>query len=98
MDLFSNKFIWFVHLNYQPPLPLCYRRLESKNAEVIGGKTGSHITGHSESYWDKLKELIRIGYIPVDIAKDLGLLNSDWTPPKIDEIDDQIKEGYYQLK
>jgi len=98
MDLLNNKLIWFVHLSYEPPLPLCYRRIEDKSAEVIGGKTGSHRTGHSESYWDKLKELIGLGYIPAEIAKDLELLDLNWIPPKMDDIDNKIKEGYYRLK
>lgn len=90
--------ILFVHLGYSPPLPLLFRRISAKGAMVIGGKTGSHRTGHSETYWDKLKEIIKLGYTPVEIAKDVGLLNEDWAPPQLDQIDQLVKEGYFHLK
>jgi len=93
MDFLSYDKIWFVHLNYIPPLPLCYCRINGKQAEIFGGKTGSHRTGHSESYWDKLKEIIELGYVPVDVAKDLGLLTSDWKPPPIEDINKKVREG-----
>jgi len=62
-----------VHLGFEPPILLRFTRVGS-GASIEGGKTGSHTTGHGESYWDKFKELIALGYIPVDDALNLNLL------------------------
>jgi len=93
-----EKKIWFVHLGYEPPLPLKVEILANHSARVIGGKSGSHMTGHGESYWDKIVEIIRLGFTPVDIAKDLGNISSDWTPPSEERLDSEIKKGFYSLK
>jgi len=37
----ENEVIWFVHLGYDPPLPLRLQRTSGFGAEVVGGKTGS---------------------------------------------------------
>ena len=92
----SEQDIWFIHPNYDPPLPLCYRR-QGHSASIVGGKTGSHHTGHTENYWDKFTEVLRLGFVPVDIAKDLGIIPAKWTPPDPRTLDNQIKQGHFKL-
>ena len=93
-----EKQIWFVHLGYEPPLPLKVEILPNHAARVIGGKSGSHMTGHGESYWEKIVEVIRLGFVPSEVAKDLGFLRPDWTPPDEGQLDNKIKGGSYLLK
>lgn len=90
--------IWFVHLGFEPPLPLKFERTAGLGAQIRGGKTGSHMTGHGETYWDKFAEIIRLGFIPADIAKELGYISIDWAPPDTENLDNQIREGFYVLK
>jgi hypothetical protein len=66
-------------------------------AEIIGGRCSAHNTGHNETYWSKFTEIIRLGYIPVCVAKELGILNDAWLPPCIDTLEDEIKKGVYKL-
>jgi len=47
----------------------------------MGGRTGSHQTGHGETYWSKFKEVIDHGYIPLEDANDLRLLPQGWRMP-----------------
>ena len=89
------KQIWFVHLGYEPPLPLKVEILPNHRARVIGGKSGSHLTGHNENYRDKITEVIRLGYIPSEIAKDLGFVSPDWTPPDESQLDSEIQKEAY---
>lgn len=93
-----DKEMWFVHLGYDPPLPLKIERIVDLGASVVGGKTGSHRTGHGETYWDKFVEIIKLGFMPVDVAKDLRKLSEDWTPPDESKLDKEIKGGIYRLK
>ena len=96
--IFDDDIIWFVHLGYEPPLPLRLKRLNVRGAEVVGGKSGSHITGHGESYWDKIVEIVKYGYIPVNVAKDIGLLDASWNPPNIKSLDKLVSRGVFQLR
>ncbi len=90
--------IWFVHLGFQPPLPLKIERTDRFGANVIGGKTGSHCTGHGETYWSKIVEVINLGFIPADVARDIGQLANDWLPPDLATLDEKIRTGFYVLK
>jgi len=90
--------IWFVHLGFEPPLPLKIERTSDLGARVIGGKTGSHRTGHGENYWDKVVEVIKLGYVPVDVAKDIKRLDLNWTPPDETTLDRTIEAGFYVRK
>lgn len=96
MNITKGHIYWLVHEKSQ--LPVGFVRLLNNGALVLGGKSGTHFTGHGESYWQKFKELISWGYIPKDIAIDLRLLPSDWRPPVISssterEWLDKIKNG-----
>ncbi len=90
-----GKLYWFVHSVNN--VPLGFIRQRNNGAFIIGGKTGSHCTGHLESYWDKLKEVISLSYIPVDIGKELRLVQESWKPPAItpddQEFIDRIQKG-----
>ncbi|NCC49582.1 MAG: hypothetical protein EOM20_00050 [Spartobacteria bacterium] len=92
------KNIWFVHSQYEPPMPLCLQRREGLGAHIDGGKTGPHSTGHGETYWDAFRETVQLGYIPVDVAKEIGALDMNWNPPTIEELNKNIKKRVYQLK
>lgn len=81
MNIEKGYVHWFIHEVNKTPLG--FIRLSKAGALVIGGKTGTHLTGHGESYWKKLKEIISLGYIPVEIAAELKLLPLDWSPPEI---------------
>ena len=89
-----GKLYWFVHLDSTPPVPLGFVRGARDNAFIIGGKTGSHGTGHGESYWQKLKEVIAMGYTPVDVARNLGFLPDEWTPPELSRTDREHVEKH----
>jgi hypothetical protein len=88
---------WFVHPSAVPPVPLGYIRDNRGGAFVIGGKTGSHYTGHGESWWAKLSEIAALGYIPVELASRQRLITTDWSPPALDDKDShlvrRIQEG-----
>ncbi|MFO7534493.1 MAG: hypothetical protein R6X19_02205 [Kiritimatiellia bacterium] len=94
----QEKEIWFVHLGFQPPLPLKIERIDRFGANVIGGKTGFHCTGHGETYWSKIVEVIKLGFVPADVAQDIGQLGSDWSPPDSATLAERIKGGFYKLK
>ncbi len=84
---------WFVHLKKKPLVTLGFIRSSKGSAFVIGGTTGSHFTGHGESFWDKYKEIISLGYVPVEVAKDLGQLSSEWKPPDLSPPDKEDVES-----
>jgi len=94
----ENEIIWFVHLGYDPPLPLRFKRTSNLGACVTGGKTGSHKTGHGETYWDKLVEIIRLGYLPDSVAKETGQIDNNWTEPDASRLDETITRGEYKLR
>jgi len=87
--------IWFVHFGFDPPLPLKIERTSDLGARVIGGKAGSHRTGHGENYWEKVVEVIKLGYVPVDVAKDIKRLDLNWTPLYEATLDQKIEAGFY---
>ena len=75
-----KKVYWFVEPE-SPLTPLGFIR-DGRGAFVIGGKTGSHLTGHAETWWDKLLLIGSLGYIPVELAIKRGVISEDWTPPQ----------------
>jgi hypothetical protein len=74
---------WFIDSAAIPPIPLAFVRDNRGGALVIGGKTGSHYTGHGESWWAKLSKIAALGYIPVEVASRQQLIPHDWTPPAL---------------
>jgi hypothetical protein len=81
MKIDEGQIHWFIHELDKTPTGLI--RMRNGGALIIGGKTGTHLTGHGESYWAKIKELISHGYVPVEIAMELQLVPADWQQPEI---------------
>jgi hypothetical protein len=75
-----KKVYWFIEPD-SPLTPLSFIRA-GRGAFVIGGKTGSHLTGHVETWWDKLLLIGSLGYIPVELAIGGKLIPEDWAPPR----------------
>jgi len=67
-------------------------------ARVVGGKTGSHSTGHGETYWDKFKEIVAMGFIPVEVAKEIGAIPEEWSHPEESTLDKEVESGNFRLK
>jgi hypothetical protein len=80
-----KKVYWFIEPD-GPLTPLGFIRA-GRGAFVIGGKTGSHLTGHVETWWDKLLLIGSLGYIPVELAIGRGLIPENWAPPRLSEKD-----------
>lgn len=63
---------------------------------MIGESTSTYHTRHDESWWDKLCELGRYGYIPVELAG-RSVVPDEWSPPKLTEREafvlDRIRRG-----
>lgn len=81
MIIEQRQIHWFIHERDQTPLG--FARLRNGGALILGGKTGSHLTGHGESYWKKLKEVINLGYMPAETAMELKVIQPSWVPPEI---------------
>ena len=81
---------WFVHPSTVPPTPLGFIRNNRGGALLIAGLTGSHCTGHKDTWWDKFQLLIADGYIPLEIAQARGLISPAWLPPALDNTDHVI--------
>jgi hypothetical protein len=81
---------WFVHPSTVPPTPLGFIRTNGRGALLIGGLTGSHMTGHKDTWQDKFRLLISDGYLPIEVAQAQGLVSESWKPPAVDGIDHGI--------
>ena len=88
----DEQSIDLVHPGFDPPVPLRFSRLGS-GASIEGGRTGSHQTGHGETYWNKFKEMIDLGYIPVEDATSLNLLPEGWEMPDREQWDELISSS-----
>jgi hypothetical protein len=82
---FSSKIEWFVHPDTDPPCPLGIIRTHGGGALVIGGRTGSHMTGHGESYSKKM--IVDSGYIDLTNAINRNIVSASWSPPTLDDQD-----------
>src|SRR3954451_16045400 len=85
-----GRLVWFVDPSRTPPTSLGYVRDPDGGAFAIGGPTGSHMTGHAESWWQKLSLIASQGYIPVELAITKRIVSDDWSPPAISEADMRI--------
>jgi len=92
----KNETIWFVHPQYNPPLPLRFQRTNGFSAKIIGGRFNDHNTGHIETYWDKFIEIIKLGYIPITVAQESGILSDEWQPPSVELLKNDIDNGKYK--
>src|SRR5258706_12796720 len=78
---------WFVHPSAVPPVPLGFIRTNGRGALLIGGLTGSHMTGHKDTWKDKDQLLISDGYVPIQAAQAQGLISMGWKPPVPNDTD-----------
>lgn len=84
------KIFWLVKIKQNQKIVLGLLRDKYDGCFIIGGPTGSHYTGHGESWKSKWKEYLNKGYIDVDLAKKNQLLPLNWFPPKITQKDQSI--------
>jgi hypothetical protein len=59
---------------------------------IIGGPTGTHITGHSEKPKEKILKLLNQGYIIESVAKKEKTIKDVLIKPKIDKEDLKLIE------
>jgi hypothetical protein len=78
---------WFVHPETDPPCPLGFLRDSRDGALIIGGQTGTHMTGHGERATAKMNEILSLGYIPLADAIKSNLIPAAWTPPSLNASD-----------
>jgi len=72
-----GRLFWFVDPSTNPPTTLGFVRDPDGGAFAVGGPTGSHLTGHAESWWDKLSLIAAQGYVPVELAMKRRLVPDD---------------------
>ncbi|MCE2961280.1 MAG: hypothetical protein ACK46A_09250 [Akkermansiaceae bacterium] len=82
----DGQSIDLIHPGFNPPIPLRFTRCGT-SATIQGGVSEFHQTGHGASYWNKFKEVIAHGYIPVEDAISLNLLPQGWKMPETHEWD-----------
>lgn len=83
------EILWFIKEN-NPKKALGLLRSQGNGCFIIGGPTGSHLTGHGESWESKWKEYLAKGYIDIGTAKKKGLISLSWAHPKINKEDKYI--------
>jgi hypothetical protein len=98
MKLDIGKIQWLIYPAREPLIALGFVRVNKGGALIIGGKTGTHFTGHGESYWKKFTEIISLGYIPVEVAQDLKILPLNWQPPQLSSSERDFILGIQQGK
>jgi hypothetical protein len=93
-----GKPMWFIKQGTNDSSQcLAFVRTNKGGAFIVGGPTGSHFTGHGESWQKKLKEINGKGFMTVAEAQKNGLIEIRWTPPNIlfgdQELIDKIVAG-----
>jgi nucleoside-diphosphate-sugar epimerase len=86
----SNEVTWLIRNIDKKLNVLGFIRDHKSGFFVIGSPTGSYYGGHSESWENKWKELLREGYVSSTEAIKRGLIPKDWTSPKISKQDNEI--------
>ena len=84
---------WFVELSTKPPTALGFLRSDVGGSIVIGGVTGSHLSGHSEGWWEHFCRVVASpGCIPIEEAVRCRAVPPDWSPPPFsDEDTDRVR-------
>lgn len=85
-----NEILWLAKEEAKDTIVLGFLRDHQEGAFIIGGNTGSYYTGHNEGWEDIWNEYIEAGYIPVDLAKQKGILDKNWIPPSISREDQEL--------
>jgi hypothetical protein len=88
---------WLIHKVHGTAFPVAFVRAHKGGAYVFGGPSGSHLTGHRESWREKWDLLEKEGYVSLEVAHKLGLIPPDWRPPddlaNKDSVITMIREG-----
>ena len=87
-----GRLCWFIDRSSPSSAPLAFIRDHRGGAYVVGGPTGSHYTGHAESWWDKLSLIASSGYIPVELAMQKKIIPPDWAAPSMADKEAQLVE------
>jgi hypothetical protein len=67
--------MWFVHLGSEPPLPPTLERTAGLGGSSFRRQNWIISDGTWENLWDKIIEIIKLGFIPVDAAKEVAEKN-----------------------
>ena len=86
----KEKILWLVKKDGNHTNVIGFLRDQGDGCLIIGGPTGSHYTGHYESWRSKWEVYMRDGYIDVDAAIKSKIIPSDWHTPKISSKDQVI--------
>ena len=78
-----ERIYYFIHPR-APIATLAFIRERAGGARILGGRSGSHRTGHGESWWDAFSKIVALGYIPLDVARERGIVATDWQPPTLE--------------
>ena len=85
MDLKQGVIYWFVDSKNPKKYPLGIIRTYTFGTMILGGKTGSHFTGHGETWQMKLSEVSSLGYIAIEDAIKKEIVSKDWQPPSFNK-------------
>lgn len=78
----KNEIIWLVN-KHEKKITLGFLRDQRGGCLIINGPTGSHYSGHAESWKEKYNYYLREGFIEVEYAKRKKILSHDWKPQRI---------------
>jgi len=56
---------------------------DGRRFAVISSPTGNYLAGHAETFADKQSELANQGFLPIDVARDRGVIRATWVPPRL---------------
>ena len=97
MPLVAAQLSWFSHSDPRKFPPVGIIRDHKGGALVIGGPTGSHYTGHGESWEKKETWILGLGYVESWIDTDDGAPPGGWRGPAVSQVDmdlvNKIRKG-----
>lgn len=85
-----NEICWLIKKENTSINTIGFLRNHKDGFFIIGGETGSHFSGHSETWQRKWEGYLTEGYIPVNIAIEKGIIKGDWKPLKISKNDQDV--------
>jgi hypothetical protein len=86
----KGNLYWFISLKDNKQNAIGFLRGAMGKALIIGGPTGSHMTGHQESWRDFLLKIRSQGYIEESEAKKQGIISDAWQPPSLSLADYEL--------
>ena len=85
-----NEILWLVKNKNGLISVVGFLRDHHDGVFIIEGETGSHYSGHGETWKNKWDKYITENYIPRNLALEKGLISNDWKPPLINKEDQKI--------